>query len=107
MAKTTPGSDQPSDSMKKQSNLTMAAIVAKAEADPVARPDPNAAPGRFNRLHQLFDQKGRRLERSKKEITPQRARALVASGAELAFESCGCGGWTGANLHGLTHTTER
>lgn len=81
--------------MKKRSNLTMAAIVARVEAGPPARPDPNAQPGGFNRLGQFFDPKGRRLECSKKEITPQQALALVESGADVAFEGCGCGGWTG------------
>ena len=81
--------------MKKGPKLTMAAIKAQVGADPPARPDPNEKPGRFNELGQLFDPQGRRLQRSKTAITPQQARTLVESGAELAFESCGCGGWSG------------
>ena len=93
--------------MKKGPKLTMAPIVAQAEADPPARPDPNEEPGHFNQLGQLFDPQGRRLQRSKSAITPNQARTLVENGAELASKVAAVGAGAAANPHGSNRVSER
>ncbi len=55
---------------------------------------PHVRPGRYNRAGDLFDPSGNRLSRVG-ELTAARAAELVRDGAQLAWESCGCGGWSG------------
>lgn len=73
---------------------TFAEIVAEALAEERPVGVPMVRPGSFNAEGEFFDPEGHLLNRVG-EVTPKEARAYVASGAMLAFEGCGCGGWAG------------
>ena len=59
-----------------------------------ARTDKRAAvrPGTFNLNGDFFTPEGVVVRRTKDEVTPAEAAALVRDGARVAFEGCGCGG---------------
>lgn len=52
-------------------------------------------PGTFNLAGDLFTPTGARLSCVETDVDEERAAALVRAGAEVAFESCGCGGGGG------------
>lgn len=52
-------------------------------------------PGKYNAAGELFDPSGRPLLPQHEDITPKQAQELVRAGALVAYEGCGCGGWTG------------
>lgn len=71
---------------------TLAEIVAEVRAAP---PEPVVVrPGAVNASGQFFDPAGALLT-SQRSIDPAQAAALVADGALVAFEGCGCGGFGG------------
>lgn len=72
---------------------TFAEIVAETAAIPT--PEPTTSFGVFDEAGDLWDPAGHRLHRVKAEITPAQARKIVREGGQLAWESCGCGGWQG------------
>jgi len=90
---------------KKSKGATFAELLKKAprsEGD-VQRSGKHAArPGRYNLAGDLFDPSGRRLLLLHEDITPDQAREWVRGGALVAYESCGCGGWTGCQPEWLT-----
>jgi hypothetical protein len=71
---------------------SFAEIVAEAKAEPTTERD--IRPGGYNAAGDLFDRDGNLLERIG-EVTPSEAQRHVRDGAQLAWESCGCGGWSG------------
>lgn len=73
---------------------TFAEIVAETLAEPRPMGVPDLRPGSFNANGEFFDRDGHLLAQVG-EVTPGEARKLVAQGALLAFEGCGCGGWAG------------
>jgi len=72
---------------------SFAEIVAEVKAEPM--PEPEVCPGGYNSAGELFDPAGNRLHRVRTKITPSQAQHHVSEGAQLAWESCGCGGWSG------------
>lgn len=80
--------------MKRQRSF--AETVAEVRATP-ARPR-DVHPGGHNADGDLFDPAGTLLTRTRASITTADAKALVADGALLARESCGCGGWAGCEI---------
>lgn len=79
--------------MPAKRKLTLAEIVEEVRATP--RPPIAVRKGSFNSAGQLFDPAGAPLTPVKNPITPARAAELVAEGALVAFEGCGCGGFAG------------
>ncbi|MFT4265044.1 MAG: hypothetical protein QM572_16795 [Nocardioides sp.] len=71
---------------------TFAEIAAEAKAAP--KHERTVRPGGFNVNGELFDPSGHLLSRIG-EVSPKRAQELVADGALVAFEGCGCGGSVG------------
>jgi hypothetical protein len=67
-------------------------IVAELSAQPKVQRQ--VTPGEHNRQGDLFDPAGRLLTKAH-EITTAEARESVLNGSQLAFEGCGCGGWSG------------
>lgn len=49
-------------------------------------------PGKFNQAGEFFSPTGTRLKQERAELTPAQAQQLVADGALVAYEGCGCGG---------------
>lgn len=72
---------------------TFADIVAEVEAEP--GPTMEVCAGAHNEDGDFFDPAGNRLERVRREITPKDAKRYLRNGAQLAWEACGCGGWSG------------
>ena len=72
---------------------TFAEIVEEVVEAPAAPIEVRA--GSFNRAGQFFDPAGVLLTRQSDSITPAKAATLVAAGAQVAFEGCGCGGFAG------------
>ena len=81
------GSVQADPQMGRDRGETFAQIVARTLAEP-PRPEPEDPS-----TPRLPD--GRRLTEVRSALTPGEARDLVAGGALLAFEGCGCGGGPG------------
>jgi len=71
---------------------TFAEIMAEAKSEPKA--ERVVRPGGFNTDGEFFDLAGNLLTRVG-EVSPKQAQELVANGALLAFEGCGCGGSAG------------
>ncbi len=71
---------------------TFAEIAAEAMAEP--QQERVVRPGTFNDHGDFFDLSGNLLARIR-GVTPKQAQELVADGATVAFEGCGCGGWAG------------
>jgi hypothetical protein len=71
---------------------SFAEIVAEAPVVPTSEPE--ICPGAYNTAGELFDPAGNRLRKIGK-ISPTQARQHVRAGACLAWEGCGCGGWSG------------
>lgn len=71
---------------------SFAEIVAEAKAEPL--PAREVRPGGYSRQGEFFDPSGHLLTKTG-QLNPSEARALVLDGAQLAFEGCGCGGWSG------------
>jgi hypothetical protein len=72
---------------------TFADIVNEVLATPPAPIDVRA--GRFNASGQFFDPSGSVLTRVSSSISPADAARMVAEGALVVFEGCGCGGSAG------------
>lgn len=72
---------------------SIAQILAEVEAEP--RPKHDVSPGGYNSAGELFDPTGHVLQRVRRNITPAVAQQQVRDGAQLAWEGCGCGGWSG------------
>ena len=91
---------------------TFAEILAQAKSEPKA--ERVVRPGGLNAAGEFFDLAGNLLTRLG-EISPEQAQQLVADGALLAFEGCGCGGsagckaeWVDASVRGgLARTSPR
>lgn len=73
---------------------TFAEIMAEAKSVPKAVRV--VRPGGLNADGEFFDPAGNLLTREG-EISPKHAQEMVADGAGLAFEGCGCGGAAGCN----------
>ena len=56
--------------------------------------DEPPTPGRFTETGDLIHLDGTPLTRERK-MSPKEAAALLAAGADVAFEGCGCGGYIG------------
>lgn len=89
---------------KKRNSPTFKDILGEAtwsERDDDPRGEHAIRPGAFNIAGEFFDQSGARLTRTG-EATPAEAQRLVADGAHIAFEGCGCGGWNGCSPEWFT-----
>jgi hypothetical protein len=75
---------------------TFADIVSEVRATPAAAVDVTA--GRFSRAGQFFDPEGMLLTKTRSAISPTESVELLATGALVAFEGCGCGGFTGCDV---------
>ncbi len=71
---------------------SFAEIVAETRAEP--RPKREVRPGSFNRAGEFFDPAGNLLTKAG-QLTPAQATSWVRRGALVAWEGCGCGGWSG------------
>jgi hypothetical protein len=69
---------------------TFAEIVENVRATP--KTPITVRPGTFNADGQFFDPSGTLLTRTKNSIAESKAADLVADGALVVFEGCGCGG---------------
>lgn len=78
--------------MASKRRRTFAEIVDEVQATP--RPELEVLPGTFNRLGQFFDPSGAVLTRHE-QVSPSEAADLVARGATVVIETCGCGGGHG------------
>jgi len=82
---------------KKSKGATFAELLKQptwSEGDAQKSRKPAARPGGHNAAGELFDPSGRPLRLLHEDLTPDQAQEWVRSGALVAFEGCGCGGWT-------------
>lgn len=90
---------------KKRNGATFAELLTKpprSDGDAQRSGKHAVRPGRYNLAGDLFDPGGRRLFLLHEDIRPHRAREWVSGGALVAYEACGCGGWTGCQPDWLT-----
>lgn len=82
---------------KKPKGATFAELIRQptwSERDAAEPARHGVRPGQYNTAGELFDLNGLALVRIRQDLTPRQAQALLAEGALVAHESCGCGGWT-------------
>jgi len=90
---------------KKSKGPTFAELLREPTwSDAKGRHSPEHAirPGKYNSAGELFDPSGRPLLPAQEYVTPELAQELVAGGALVAHEGCGCGGWTGCQPEWLS-----
>lgn len=78
----------------KRSRPSFADVVAEVKAQAAPARGVVVRPGEHTPGGELLDPEGN-LVTCVGEISRGQARTLVRSGALLAWEGCGCGGWTG------------
>jgi hypothetical protein len=76
---------------KHSKGKTFADIVREVEDEPVV-PAPDYSG--------VVDPTGKRWHRQEAEISPARALELAKSGARVAWDPCGCGGYCGFDWYG-------
>ena len=82
---------------KKSKGATFAELLKQptwSEGDGLRSRKPAVRPAGHNAAGEFFDPSGRALLLLHENVTPDLAHARVRSGALLAYEGCGCGGWT-------------
>ena len=79
---------------RRTTTRTFAEVLAEAKDDVSTTPEAEVCPGGYNTAGDLFDPVGNVLVRIG-TVTPKEAQRRIRDGARLAWETCGCGGWTG------------
>lgn len=80
----------------KRRQPTFAEIVDDVRSQPVAPPSGRHAirPGQLNQAGEFFDLAGRPLQFEGRVTAGEAARLIINQAALVAYEGCGCGGWS-------------